>query len=218
MSLLRTAIDFLLHIDKHLTLLIAEYGTTTYGIIFLIIFAETGLVFTPFLPGDSLLFTAGALAAQGTLSIFLILLIIAAAAILGDTVNYFIGKKLGETILKKKWIKEEHVTKTTEFYHKYGKKTIILARFIPIIRTFAPFIAGIGVMNYPTFLLYNIIGGILWVSFFVLLGYFFGNIPYVQTHFGSFIILIIIISLIPLIIEGIKMLKEKRKQENHSRT
>lgn len=218
MSLLRTAIDFLLHIDKHLTLLIAEYGTTTYGIIFLIIFAETGLVFTPFLPGDSLLFTAGALAAQGTLSIFLILLIIAAAAILGDTVNYFIGKKLGETILKKKWIKEDHITKTTKFYHKYGKKTIILARFIPIIRTFAPFIAGIGVMNYPTFLLYNIIGGILWVSFFVLLGYFFGNIPYVQTHFGSFIILIIIISLIPLIIEGIKMLKEKRKQENHSRT
>ncbi len=212
--MIKSFFDFILHIDKYLGVIITQYGPLTYVFLFLIIFAETGLVFTPFLPGDSLLFAIGAFASQGILSLPIVLTLLIIAAIAGDTLNYFIGKRLGKTIIEKKWIKAEYLQKTKDFYTKHGKKTIILARFVPIVRTFAPFMAGLSTMNYPAFLLYNIIGGILWVSIFIMLGFFFGNIPYVQQHFGAFIMLIIVVSLIPLIIEVIKILRKRHKNKH----
>lgn len=197
--------SYILHLDKHLATLIENYGTFTYIIFFIIIFCETGLVVTPFLPGDSLLFAAGTFCALGSLDIHLLALILIISAILGDTVNYWIGNKFGESILSKnKFIKQEHLIKTQKFYEKHGGKTIVLARFVPIIRTFAPFVAGIGKMHYPKFLSFNVIGGIVWVVIFTYGGYFFGNIPIIKNNFTLTIMAIIILSITPGIIEFIR--------------
>jgi len=204
-------VDFILHIDTHLVEIVGNYGLLTYGILFFIIFAETGFVFTPFLPGDSILFAAGAIAAIGNLNIFLIWLILVIAAILGDTVNYWIGHFFGRKILSKNLpiIKEEYIEKTNKFYEKHGGKTIILARFVPIVRTFAPFVAGIGQMHYSKFLSFNVIGGILWITLFSFAGYFFGNISFVKHNFSIVVMAIILISVLPMVVE---VVKSKRKR------
>lgn len=203
MEFIQYLIDLFLHLDKHLHEIISQYGTLTYVILFGVIFAETGLVFTPFLPGDSLLFAAGTFAALGSLNVHLLFLLLTVAAILGDTVNYWVGSYLGPKVFDKKirFLKKEHLEKTHQFYEKHGGKTIIIARFIPIIRTFAPFVAGIGAMTYSKFILYNIAGGILWCALFVYGGYFFGNLPFVKNNFSLVIIVIIFISILPGIIE-----------------
>ena len=200
-------IDFILHIDKYLGILIDNYGLLTYLILFAIIFCETGLVVTPLLPGDSLLFVAGTFAALGSMNVFLLFIILSIAAILGDSINYSIGNYFGKKISSGKFVKKEYFQRTQNFYDKYGAKTIILARFIPIIRTFAPFIAGIGKMNYLKFLVFNVVGGVLWVGTFIFAGYFFGGIPAVEQNLNYVIILIIIISLIPILIEILKKKK-----------
>ncbi len=200
-------VDVILHLDKYLNIIIQQYGAWTYGILFLIIFAETGLVVTPFLPGDSLLFAVGALAATDSINIFFLFTILLIAATIGDAVNYSIGAKFGETILPKEdkfFYKKEYLMRTKEFYERHGKKTIIFARFVPIVRTFAPFLAGIGKMNYPTFFSYNIIGGLLWVSILLFSGYFFGQVPIVKNNFSIVIFVIILLSIMPGIIEFLK--------------
>ena len=200
MELLTHLIDFIIHIDHHLNAIVQEYGVWTYLILFLIVFCETGLVFTPFLPGDSLLFVVGAIAAIGSLSLPGIIILLCIAAILGDTVNYWIGNLLAPKIFRHEKIpllNPEYLKRTEKFFEKYGGKTIIIARFVPIIRTFAPFLAGVGKMSYFKFLAYNIIGGILWVLSFTLAGYFFGNLPIVKKNFTLVIFFIIFISLIP---------------------
>lgn len=214
MEILNFFLEFVLHIDKYLDQIIVTYGTLTYAILFLIIFLETGLVFTPFLPGDSLLFAAGAFSALGSLNIFLLIAILIVAAILGDTSNYWIGHFFGEKILShpRSPLSEDHLKKTEDFFKKHGGKTIILARFIPIVRTFAPFIAGAGQMNYSKFIFFNVIGGIIWVPFFTLTGYLFGNIPFVKKNFSLFILIIILISVFPLALEFIKNKKIGSKQ------
>jgi len=193
-------LDFIFHIDKHLGEIISQYGTLTYLFLFLIIFVETGLVFTPFLPGDSLLFAAGAFAAKGFLNIFWLIFLLILAAVLGDTSNYWIGHFFGKKILThpKIPINPSHIEKTEEFFDKYGGKTIILARFVPIVRTFAPFIAGIGKMNYPRFIIFNIVGGVAWVLIASLAGWFFGNIPFVKKNFSLVILAVILISVVPI--------------------
>lgn len=195
--------DFFLNLDKHLFTLVNDYRNWTYLILFLIIFCETGLVITPFLPGDSLLFAVGAMAAIGLLNLWILILILVIAAFLGDTVNYSIGRIFGKKVFEKEYrlIKKEYIMRTHEFYEKYGGKTIIIARFVPIIRTFAPFIAGVGYMNYTRFMIYNIAGGILWVLVCSLAGYFFGNLPFVKNNFSLVVLAIIIISLLPMVVE-----------------
>ncbi|MEK6913328.1 MAG: VTT domain-containing protein [Nanoarchaeota archaeon] len=197
-------LELLTNLDQNLIWIVQNYGFLIYPFLFLIIFIETGLVIIPFLPGDSLLFTSGVLASQGLVNVLTIFLITALAAILGDTVNYWIGNFVGKKISNGKLVRKEHLIKTQKFYEKYGGKTIIIARFIPIIRTFAPFVAGIGKMKYSKFLLFNIIGGILWTSVMVFSGFFFGNIPIVKDNLSVCIILIVIISFIPAIVELIK--------------
>ncbi len=204
MNIIVTLIEFVLHIDVHLVEIIQAYGVLTYAILFLIIFAETGLVVTPFLPGDSLLFAAGAISALGSLHLSALLVLLYAAAIAGDSANYWIGSLFGQKIVdnpKITFINQEHIDKTEAFYRKHGGKTIILARFVPIVRTFAPFVAGVGKMHYQTFLLFNVIGGLLWVSLFTLAGFFFGNIPAVKENFGLVVIAIVLISVLPMIYE-----------------
>lgn len=199
--------DVLLHLDKYLSIIIQNYGMAAYFILFLIIFGETGLVVTPFLPGDSLLFAAGAFAAIGSLDIKLLLLMISIAAVMGDTVNYTIGKTIGHKIYEMenvKFIKKEHLLKARDFYEKYGAVTIIIARFIPIIRTFAPFVAGIGEMKYAKFLSYNVIGGLTWTALVTLVGYYFGNLPAVKHNFSLVIFAIIFISIMPAVFGVIK--------------
>ncbi len=200
-------IDFILHIDQHLTELAAQYGAWIYGILFLIIFCETGLVVMPLLPGDSLLFAAGSIAAIGKMNIHLMVVLLIIAAILGDAVNFVIGKYFGEKLFSNpnsKIFKQSHLQKTQQFYAKHGGKTIILARFIPIVRTFAPFVAGMGHMSYHHFLAYNVIGGVLWVTIFSYLGYFFGNLPIVKDNLSLVLIAIIVLSILPGIIEIIR--------------
>lgn len=200
-------IDFILNIDQHLTELAAQYGVWIYGILFLIIFCETGLVVMPLLPGDSLLFAAGSIAAIGEMNIHLMVVLLIIAAILGDAVNFMIGKFFGEKLFanpNSKIFKQSHLQKTQQFYAKHGGKTIILARFIPIVRTFAPFVAGMGHMTYHHFLAYNVIGGVLWVTIFSYLGYFFGNLPIVKDNLSLVLIAIIVLSVLPGIIEIIR--------------
>ncbi len=209
--MIKNLIDFILNIDKYLEIMINNYGLGVYIVIFAIIFLETGLVVTPFLPGDSLLFISGAFAGTGNLNLIILLLIFSIAAILGDSMNYWIGSFFGEKVFSKaKLIKQEHLDKTKEFYKKHGGKTIILARFMPIIRTFAPFVAGIGKMNYARFLAFNIIGGVFWVCTFVFAGYYFGKIPIIQKNLTEIIIIIILVSVLPIIIEFFRI-KRKRK-------
>lgn len=218
-ELIKSLIDFVLHIDQHLVEIVSDYKTWTYLILFLIIFAETGLVVTPILPGDSLLFAAGAIAVKpGTgINIFTMLILLIVAAILGDMVNYAIGNKIGARAFsgKYRFFKTEYLLRTQRFYEKHGGKTIIYARFIPIIRTFAPFIAGIGTMTYKRFAMYNVSGAILWVSIFLFLGYFFGDLPIVKQNFTYVIFGIIILSVLPPIIELVrsKMRREPLKAE-----
>lgn len=211
MEFISYLIDLFLNLDAHLHELIIQYGAMTYLILFLVIFAETGFVVTPFLPGDSLLFVVGTFAALGSFDVTLVIILLCTAAILGDSVNYWAGNRVGPKIFHKetRFIKKEHLKKTHNFYEKHGGKTIIIARFIPIIRTFAPFVAGIGTMTYSKFFLYNVVGGIVWVVLFVLGGYFFGNLPAVKNNFSLTIIAIIFISILPGLIEYIRHRRSK---------
>ena len=200
-------IDFILHINEYIGTFINEYGNFIYVILFLIIFCETGLVFLPFLPGDSLIFAAGAFAAIGELNIFLLWILIVIAAILGDTVNYEIGKHFGKKILNNKKItiiKKENLQKAEDLVAKYGGAAVFIARFMPIIRTIVPFVVGIGQLHYPKFIKFNALGGIIWVTLFIIIGYLFGNIPAVKDHFTFIILAIIFLSLLPIIIAFIK--------------
>ena len=204
-------IDFVLHIDKYLDVILQHYGPYIYIILFLIIFAETGLVIIPFLPGDSLLFIAGAFAANGSMDVLLLFLSLSLAAIVGDSFNYYVGKKIGGRVANSRWIKREYIEKTQNFYDKHGGKTIVLARFIPIVRTFAPFVAGIGKMNYTKFLGFNVFGGIIWVGLFVFGGYYFGSMEIIQNNLSLFLLLIIFLSIVPVVIELFR--NKKSKQE-----
>ncbi|MDD4954830.1 MAG: DedA family protein [Candidatus Omnitrophica bacterium] len=213
--MLQEIIKTILHLDVYLNSLIQNYGVWTYLILFGIIFAETGLVVTPFLPGDSLLFAAGAFAASGAFNIFWLFVILASAAIIGDSVNYAVGHFFGEKLFKNeksKIFKKEYLERTHEFYSKYGGKTIIIARFVPIIRTFAPFVAGVGRMSYGRFFIYNVVGGLLWVTIFAIGGFYFGNIPVVKKNFSLFVIIIIIVSVIPAVTEILKARKKAKKE------
>ena len=203
MEVLQTLIDYVLHVDDHLTTIVQSYGGWTYGILFLIIFLETGLVVTPFLPGDSLLFATGALAARGDLGVVGLFFLLCVAAITGDSLNYWIGSKVGERAFdgRFRFLKREHLERTQHFFAKYGGKTIVLARFIPIVRTYAPFVAGAGRMDYQRFLMFNVTGGIAWIAIFLFGGFFFGNIPFVQENFGLVVIAIIVLSVVPAVIE-----------------
>jgi len=206
-----TIVDFILHIDVHLAALTAQYGMWTYAILFLIVFAETGLVVTPFLPGDSMLFAAGAICSLGSMDVMMLMGLLMIAAILGDSVNYAIGKNVGPRLFSSsssKLLNKQHLDRTHAFYEKHGGKTIILARFMPIIRTFAPFVAGVGSMRYRTFFVYNVVGAIVWVASFTMLGYFFGNQPLVKKNFTLVIGAIIVISVLPAIWEIIRTKKE----------
>lgn len=195
-------IDFLLNVDVYLGNIIAAYGSLTYGILFVIVFAETGFVLTPFLPGDSLLFATGMFSALGSLNVWYMFLLLWSASFLGDNMNYWVGYYFGQTIVnnKKIPINQGHIDKTNEYFAKHGKKTIVLARFMPIVRTFAPFVAGIGRMPYKDFALFSFIGGLTWVGLFVFAGYFFGNIPIVRNNFSTVIMIIIAVSILPAII------------------
>lgn len=219
MELLSIVADVIFHIDRHIGLLINYFGIWSYVIIFIIIFIETGLVIFPFLPGDSLLFALGAFAAIGSFDVLLIFTVVSVAAIIGDTVNYWVGCKIGPRVFNReggRFLNRKYLLKTKEFYDRHGGKTIIIARFIPVIRTFAPFIAGVGRMYYPRFLLYNILGGLLWPLVFVLSGYFFGNIPLVKKYFSVLIIAIVILSVIPLIIGAVIARRKEQHKQNIS--
>ncbi len=213
MDLIHSLIDFILHLDAKLAGIITQYGAWTYGILFFVIFMETGFVITPFLPGDSLLFAAGTFAARGWLNIWVLLILLSIAAVLGDTVNYWIGHYLGDRAYNVKWIKREYLDRTHAFFEKHGGKTIFLARFVPIVRTFAPFVAGMGKMSYPYFFSYNVFGGITWVFLFTLMGYFFGNLPFVQKNFELVIVAILVISVVPILYEFIKARRESKAEK-----
>lgn len=207
MELIKDLVNIVLHLDVHLAELIANYGIWTYAILFLIIFCETGLVVFPILPGDSLLFAAGALAATTDLDVHILSLLLTIAAVLGDSVNYAIGKMIGPKVFhyeSSRFFKREHLMRTHEFYEKYGGVTIIVARFIPIIRTFAPFVAGIGSMTYSKFILFNVFGGVFWIYSLTYAGYFFGNIPFVKNNFALVIVAIVFISVLPGIVAFLK--------------
>lgn len=218
MDFLKALLDIFLHVDQHLVRLVADYGLWVYAILFLVIFCETGLVVTPFLPGDSLLFAAGALCTLGSteaggMSIAILVPLLITAAFVGDQLNYWVGHFVGPGFLEKekiRFIKKSHLEKTQRFYEKYGGKTIVIARFIPIIRTFAPFVAGVGAMTYSKFILYNVGGALLWVLSIGLAGYFFGNIPVIRNNFSLMVIAIIIVSVMPPIIEYARHLRRRR--------
>ena len=209
MEIINTFIDLFLHLDEHLSTVIQNYGVLTYLLLFLIVFMETGLVVTPFLPGDSLLFAAGTFASPAlgsSLNVFILWILLVSAAILGDTINYWIGHYIGPRAFSGniRFLKKEYLERTHAFYEKHGGKTIVLARFIPIIRTFAPFVAGIGAMRYRDFVTYNVFGAVLWVSIFLFGGYFFGNLPFVKDNFTLVILAIIFISVLPGIVEYLR--------------
>lgn len=207
MELISKLIDLFLHLDKHLNDIIGQYGTWTYLILFLIVFCETGLVVTPILPGDSLLFAAGAFAALGSLNVFWLLVLLSIAAIVGDTVNYWLGHWVGPKVFHRenvRFLNKKHLDRTHAFYERYGGKTIIIARFIPIVRTFAPFVAGLGRMNYWRFIAYNVIGGVAWVGICVSAGYYFGNLEIVKNNFSLVVIAICLISVLPMLVEYIR--------------
>lgn len=216
MELIKDFIDLFMHLDKHLHAVIQDYGGLTYLILFLIIFCETGLVVTPLLPGDSLLFAAGAFAASGSLHVGWLFILLSIAAIAGDTLNYWIGHFVGPKVFSKenvRFLNKEYLDRTHQFYEKYGAKTIIIARFVPIVRTFAPFVAGIGSMSYGRFISYNIIGGIAWVAICVFAGYFFGNLPVVKENFTLVILAIIFISILPGLIEFLRQRSQTSSSE-----
>jgi len=214
MELLKTLIDIFLHLDKFLGEIITQYGTLTYIILFLVIFCETGLVVTPFLPGDSLIFAAGTFAAMNRLNPWVLFILLVIASVGGDAANYWIGHKIGPRAYtgEIKLIKKEYIDRTHAFFEKHGGKTIFLARFVPIVRTFAPFVAGVGNMSYAYFFRYNVVGGICWVTIFLSLGYFFGTMPFVQKNFELVIIAIILISVVPMLIEWLKVRNEKKQK------
>lgn len=220
-DLLKKLIDFILHIDAHLTEIIRDYGVWTYGVLFLIIFAETGLVVMPLLPGDSLLFAAGALAAlpSSGLSVHLMAFLLFLAAVLGDSLNYWIGGKIGPAVFKREdsvWLRKKHLERAHAFFEKYGGRAIILARFVPIVRTFVPFVAGVGAMTYRRFLAFNVIGGFLWIYAFTYLGFFFGNLPAVRKNFGLVILAIIAVSVLPIVIEAVRAWMHQRTKATGS--
>jgi len=207
LDLLKQLVDIVLHVDEHLHQVIQTYGTGTYVLLFVIVFCETGLVVTPFLPGDSLLFAVGAFAARGSLDLVVSMVVLALAGILGDSVNYWIGARVGPAVFQKKdsrIFRPEYLERTHRFYEKYGAKTIVIARFVPIVRTFAPFVAGIGRMSYRTFVTYNVLGALLWVGLLVPTGYFFGNIPIVRENFEIAVFTIIVLSVVPVVVEFFK--------------
>jgi membrane-associated protein len=211
MTLIETLLDYVIHLDRHLSVVIQDYGVWTYLILFLIVFCETGLVVTPFLPGDSLLFAVGTFAAVGALDLGLCIALLSAAALLGDAVNYAIGYRVGPRVFRKegvRFLNREYLDRTHEFYERHGPKTIVIARFLPIIRTFAPFVAGIGRMTYARFALYNVTGGIGWIVSLTVGGYLFGNIPVVRQNFTLVILAIIVLSILPGIIE---VLRQRRR-------
>lgn len=218
MDWIQQLIDFILHIDDHLVELVANYGIFIYIILFLILFAETGLVIAPFLPGDSLLFAAGALAASGNMNVWILILVCIAGAILGNQVNYMIGKYIGPRVYSQnfKWIRKQHIDKTHQFYEKHGGKALIIGRFLPFIRTFVPFIAGVGNMEVGKFTFYNIVGALVWVIPIVMVGYLFGNIPFVKEHFSIIVLIILLLSMIPLfagMITGLLSMNKKSDTE-----
>ncbi|MEI6777318.1 MAG: DedA family protein [Chloroflexales bacterium] len=216
MDLVKSIIDFILHIDRHLGNFVTAYGGWTTGILFVVIFCETGLVFTPFLPGDSLLFAAGALSAQyaSALPFPLLLILMILAAVLGDTVNYWIGSSLGRWMVDrpKPLLKQEYIDRTHKFFEKHGGKTIIVARFVPIVRTFAPFVAGMGKMPYRQFITFNVVGGVLWVLLFLGTGYIFGNVPFVKENFELVALAIVLVSVLPIVIEFIRSRMSRPEQ------
>lgn len=220
MEYLQLLLDIFLHIDEHLNVIIQNYGIWTYGLLFFVIFMETGFVVTPFLPGDSLLFAAGTFAspALGSLNIVLLFFLLFTAAVIGDTVNYWIGHTVGASVFEKnyRFLKKEHLERTQAFYEKHGGKTIVLARFVPIVRTFAPFVAGVGIMHYGRFISYNIFGAFLWTSLFLFLGYFFGSMPVVKDNFELVIPAIILISVLPMLYEFLKSRAAKRQTTGES--
>jgi membrane-associated protein len=216
-DLVKKLIDFVLHIDVHLAEIARDYGVWTYAVLFLIIFAETGLVVTPILPGDSLLFAAGALCAapESSLNVHVMAALLFVAAVLGDTVNYWIGAKIGPAVFKREdsiFLRKKHLERAHAFFEKYGGRAIILARFVPIVRTFVPFIAGVGRMTYSRFIAYNVIGGFVWIYFFTYAGYWFGNRPFVQKNFKLVILAIIILSVLPIVWEFWRAWREKKQQ------
>ncbi len=211
MDIINWFIEFILHMDKHLPELVKSLGYWSYAALFLVIFVETGLVIFPFLPGDSLLFAAGAVAALGGLDVLLLFVLMAVAAVLGDTINYWIGHTIGPRAFSGniRFLKKEYLDRTQAFYAKHGGKTIFLARFVPIVRTFAPFVAGVGKMSYSYFISYNIFGGIVWTALFIFAGYFFGNLDFIKNNFSLVVIAIILISVLPMVFEYIKAKREK---------
>jgi membrane-associated protein len=217
LELTKKLVDFIIHIDRHLAEIIAQYGLWTYAILFLIIFAETGLVVMPLLPGDSLLFAAGAFCAKPEtgLNVHAMAGLLFVAAVLGDTINYSIGKRIGPAVFKREdsiWLRKKHLARAHEFFEKYGGRAVILARFVPIVRTFVPFIAGVGTMTYKRFIAYNIIGGFVWIYFFIYAGYLFGNQPFVQKNFKLVILAIIILSVLPIVVEFVREWLKVRKK------
>jgi membrane-associated protein len=211
---IRHLIDFVLHINVHLNELVRDYGAWVYGMLFVIVFCETGLVVTPILPGDSLLFAVGALCGLGSLDLVLSMLVLLAAAFLGDTVNYWIGSWVGPQVFRKKnsrWLNPKHLERTHDFMERYGAKAVIIARFVPIVRTFVPFVAGVGRMSYGRFMIYNLVGGVAWICCFVPAGYFFGNLPVVKNNFSLVILGIIVVSMLPGVIEFMRHRKELRR-------
>lgn len=212
MDLIKFLIDFILHIDRHLIELVQAYGNWVYGILFLIVFCETGLVVMPLLPGDSLLFVAGALAAQGALQVHGLAAMLIMAAILGDSLNYAIGKRFGHVIAgpNSRWVQQAHIQRTHAFFEKHGGKTIIVARFMPIVRTFAPFVAGIGEMSYYKFITFNVIGAVLWVTCFIYAGYWFGNLEIVRSNLKLIMLAIIVLSVSPVLFEAFKHRFQRR--------